>query len=459
MNIRNKILLSFSASTILLTGISFVIIFLLFSEYRKKEFQQQQKEKINVTIKLIDRFKKKSEELSYIMDEQDIHDFYDEKLLIYDNDKELVFSSLDDLAIEKRKEILNELSPNKIWIEAKEHAYDLVGIYVETDGKVYYAISKAYDAWGYDKLAFLRKILIITFVVIVISVLFTSLFFANHISKPINRLAFLLSQYNLNGAHNNRPIENQTTTKELQYLTKRFNELLAHTKEVFVFQKNTINHISHQLKTPVTVLVSELEKIQQKDDIDSIKEDLIVQTQQAKSLGDIITTLLEIAKVESGNNFQLQSIRIDEIIFDLLEYFKSLYPDFNFHLTFLPELFTEQQMEIKGNELLLKQAIENLLHNCIMYSKDGRARIAINTSHPKQLKIIILNNGKIISDEEQKFLFHYFFRGQNSSGKSGNGLGLVLTKKIMELHLGQITYSSNRNTNTFELTLQHNTIL
>src|SRR5690606_5124353 len=120
MTIRNKILLAFSASAILLTAISFIIVYWLFSAYREEEFQQQQNEKIQVTIRLIDHFKQQSEEISHMVDAQDIHDFYDEKLLIYDDTKQLIFSSLDDLAIGKRKEILNELSPAVRWIEAKE---------------------------------------------------------------------------------------------------------------------------------------------------------------------------------------------------------------------------------------------------------------------------------------------------------------------------------------------------
>ena len=99
MNIRNKILGAFSVSAILLTAIAFGIVYWLFSAYREEAFQQQQSEKIQATLKLIEHFKQQSEEISYIMDAQDIHDFYDEKLLIYDGNKSLNFSRLEDLAI------------------------------------------------------------------------------------------------------------------------------------------------------------------------------------------------------------------------------------------------------------------------------------------------------------------------------------------------------------------------
>jgi two-component system, OmpR family, sensor histidine kinase ArlS len=87
MKIRNKILIYFSTTVIALTAISLTIIYILFSEYREEEFQQQQNEKIHTTIKLIEKFKRESATISYLIDQQDINDFYDEKLLVYDSNK------------------------------------------------------------------------------------------------------------------------------------------------------------------------------------------------------------------------------------------------------------------------------------------------------------------------------------------------------------------------------------
>lgn len=80
MKIRNKILIYFSTTVLALTAISLGLIYILFSEYREEEFQQLQNEKIKYTIGLITEFKEMSEEVSLLLDAQDIHDFYDEKL-------------------------------------------------------------------------------------------------------------------------------------------------------------------------------------------------------------------------------------------------------------------------------------------------------------------------------------------------------------------------------------------
>ena len=110
MRIRNKILFYFSTTVILVSAISLTIVFILFMEYREEEFQQQQYSKIKYTVGLIEEFENISAEVSLLLDKQDIHDFYDEKMLIYDHHKNLIFSSIDSLNIEKSSAILSELS-------------------------------------------------------------------------------------------------------------------------------------------------------------------------------------------------------------------------------------------------------------------------------------------------------------------------------------------------------------
>jgi two-component system, OmpR family, sensor histidine kinase ArlS len=451
MKIRNKILVYFSTTVISLTAISLTIIYILFSEYREEEFQQQQYEKIKYTIKFLAEYEEMSENLAYIIDELTIHDFYDEKLLIFDTKKDLIFSSIDDLPIPDYETILNELSPSKRWIETKENKYDIVGIYHEHNKNSFYAISKAYDAFGYTKMYFLRNALIGIFLFITIVVIFISRFLSNKISRPITALAENLNNYDLSKEKVDE-LEIETSSYELKQLTQRFNELLRRTNEAFVFQKHTIHHISHQLKTPISVLVSELERIKYFSRIEDVKPEIENQIIKAKSLGSIINVLLEISKIESGQQTKKQALRIDELFFDVIEELNAIYPDFHFEVNYVPDEINEKRIIINLNPILIRQAIQNLLTNCILYSNNSKAEIKIDCSDGSGLKIQIINTGKPITSEEENFLFNHFFRGKNSQGKTGFGLGLVLTKKIVELNSATITYSNpSENLNVFEL--------
>lgn len=451
MKIRNKILIYFSSTVIALTAISLTIIYILFSEYREEEFQQQQNGKIHTTIKLIENFKRESATISYLIDQQDINDFYDEKLLVYDSNKNLIFASLDSLDIVKAESILNKLSPTQRWIETKEENYDLIGIYIKTNNQDYYAISKAYDAFGYSKMYFLRNVLTGIFLFITVVVVLISRFLSNKISRPITALAENLNKYDLSKEKIDE-LAIETSSSELNQLTQRFNELLRRTNEAFVFQKHTIHHISHQLKTPISVLVSELERIKDFSSIDVIKPEIENQVIKAKSLGSIINVLLEISKIESGQQTKKQALRIDELFFDVIEELNAIHPDFHFEVNYIPDDTNENRLIINLNPILIRQAVQNLLSNCVSYSNNSKAEIKIDCSDSNGLKIQIINSGSPISTEEKNFLFNHFFRGKNSQGKIGFGLGLVLTKKIVELNSATITYSNPAsNINVFEL--------
>lgn len=450
MKIRNKILFYFSTTVILVSAISLSIVFILFAEYREEEFQQQQFSKIKYTIGLIEEFENISAEVSFLLDKQDIHDFYDEKMLIYDHNKNLIFSSIDSLNIEKSSSILNSLSITNDWIETKEDGYDLIGVYVENNSKEFYAISKAYDYFGYSKRDFLQKVLIGIFIAIVIIVILISLYLSNIISKPISELTSKIEDYELNNK-NKIPLRIHTTTSELLNLSDKFNELILRTEEAFDFQKNVIQHISHELKTPIAVLVSDLEKIQNQNEPEIIQSQLKLSTQKAKSLGSIIEVLLHISKIEAGQQMPMERLRIDDIIFDCISEINSLYPNFNFEVNFLPENFDESILNVHANQALIKQAFMNLLINAVHYSNNQKAKINF-IGKSDALKINFLNSGKTLSSDEQKYLFSHFFRGENAQNQQGFGLGLVLSHRILEIHNAKISYFIDKNsTNIFQV--------
>lgn len=450
MKIRNKILFYFSSTVIALTGITFLVIYFFFSANREEEFQQRQQQKISTTLYFLSEIKKTDEDLIEAIDQLTIHDLFDEKLLLFNDKKELIYSSIDDTPVPISKNMLDGLNSENRWIETKEGLYDVVGTYIEEDGDTYFGISKAYDTFGYNKLYFLRNVLITSFIAITIAVLLISFYLAKFISKPLTDLADLLGSYNLDG--NQIPESIETTTYEIAYLNQKFNKLLERTHAAFAFQKHSIQHISHQLKTPISVLISELERIKEIDNSKVLKSELDDQIIKTKSLADIINVMLEISKVESGQAIKKNNVRIDEVIFDCVEELNIIYPNFYFEVSYTPEEPDINRLILNVNEMLFKQAVQNLLSNCVTYSSNARAEIEINCTLNNELKLRISNTGKPVSVEEQEHLFNLFFRGENSRDRTGFGLGLVLTKEIMALHAGHISYANpGADRNVFEL--------
>lgn len=450
MKIRNKILLYFSFTSIILVGIIFIVVYLLFSEYREADFQERQKEKIITTLQFISEVEKDEHDLAEAIDRLRINSILNEKLLIFNESKKLIYSNLDDVPINYSSSLLNDLNEFNVWIEQKDGMYDVLAIHFTSNKKSYYGISKAYDELGYEKLSKLGIILMIAFIVFTVLVIFISIFISNKISKPISELAALLGGYRI--GENNNEIE-KSNTFEIDYLNLKFNELVKRTNNAYLFQKNSINYISHQLKTPIAILILELEKINNKISDQSIKASVNIQIEKTKSLAEIINTLLEISKIESNENlFKRKEIRVDELIFDCINELNESYPSFIFEINYSPNDPNTNLLVLKGDEMLLKQAFLNLLNNCINYSSNSKAIIEIDVSDLSILKISFINNGKTLTQEEEKYLFTHFFRGENSRNNIGFGLGLTLTKSIIQHHKGNIKYSSPKaNINIFTI--------
>lgn len=432
-------MLYFSATVISLTIVSSVLVYLLFSEYREEEFQQRQSSKIKLTIDFLGEYQKDSEELTHIMDKLSIHDFFDEKMLVFDNNKDLIYKSVDDLSIAQYKEILHNLSPATRWIETKEGNYDLIGVYIESGNSHYYALSKAYDAFGYSKLDYLRNILIIITLLISAAVIAITYYLSDRIAKPLTKFAEKLTHYDIN-EETPSGLTIKSTTFELKYLTEKFNQLIKRTNAAFSFQKNTIHYISHELKTPLAVMVSELEKAKKNENKEEIIDEQIV---RAKSLGEMVDVLLEISKTESGQHLKTSQVRVDELIFSLIEEWAYIYPNFLFNVHFKPDVFDESKLTVKANKVLIKQAFSNLLENSIKYAADGTADIEFDCT--ANLSVQVSNKGKTLTTDEKKLLFQSFFRGQNNKNAAGFGLGLVLTSKIVHLHKATINYNNPAN--------------
>lgn len=452
MNIRKKILINFSVIVIGFSAISFIIIYISFSEYREEQFQKRQKEKITTTLEFLTEIQKADSEMIEAIDRLTLNSISDEKMLIFNREKYLIYSSIDDVPVLYSQELLNQLTRENSWIEQKDGLYDVIAVHVEHGANSYYGISKAYDTYGYAKLAYLRDVLIISFLVIVFAVIILSYIIAQRVTKPLMELTAQINTYSFEGGY--QPVQLPVSFEEVSILQEKFNALMKKLADAFSFQKHAIHHISHELRTPIAVLVTELSRASTQAHNEPLKTTLINLERKAKSLGEIIQTLLDLAKIESSSDLHREEMRIDELIFNAVEELNTLTPDFHFDVQYTPQEFNETRLLLHGNERLLRQAFLNLLANCVSYSTSGEATIEFDCTSPFQLLVRISNPGKAIAADEEKFLFHHFFRGKNSQGKIGFGLGLVLTKKIIDLHAGTIRYHSPApDVNTFEITL------
>ena len=131
-------------------------------------------------------------------------------------------------------------------------------------------------------------------------------------------------------------------------------------------------------------------------------------------------------------------------------------PDYIVDIHFEEDFFkddNDKKLLITGNEYLLKVAFANLFENGCKFSNDKRSKVSISLKG-NRISLDFSDNGIGIPKENLDTIFQPFFRGNNKDFSDGNGIGLTLTQKIIDLHKGSISVSSSKNEYTiFSVTL------
>lgn len=234
---------------------------------------------------------------------------------------------------------------------------------------------------------------------------------------------------------------------ELYRLFHEVNSLVAilnaHTeneKNAKKFLRNTISDISHQLKTPLAALNIYNGLIQDEaEELSAIQEFSRFSGQELDRIETLVQNLLKITKLDAG---AVILEKFPEHIFDLAEEVKR-------HFLFRARqegkeicLWGNEEIMLLCDRSWLIEAISNLVKNALDHTEKG-ALICIEWRlFPSIVQIIVKDNGSGIHQEDLHHIFKRFYRSRFSKDKQGIGLGLSLTKVIVEAHEGTIEVSS-----------------
>lgn len=207
-------------------------------------------------------------------------------------------------------------------------------------------------------------------------------------------------------------------------------------------QQNFVMAVTHELKTPLSVARLNLETIQRHQLQDARREKLIQMTlQETLRLDNLINNILISSQLE-GHSYEVlkEELNFSDLVQDVAGQFSTRYTDRTFLKSVQPEI------DMKGDALLLKLLVSNLLENANKYSpRDKPVSISLKRDN-NQIDLNILDEGDGIPPAERKNIFKKFYRiGNEQTRKTkGTGLGLFLCKKIVEDHKGQISISDNQ---------------
>ena len=230
-----------------------------------------------------------------------------------------------------------------------------------------------------------------------------------------------------------------TSRDELHDLATRFNELLSRLQDSFERQRRFTGEASHQLRTPLTAMLGQMEVALRRDrDPDEYRRVLTTSVVQARRLRGIVESLLFLARADADAWLpDLQQIDLSGWLPDHLAVTWSAHPRF---ADLAVEVQTEKSSTVRAQPALLGQAIDNLLDNALKYSDPGSPVVVRTVAEEGVTVISVEDRGRGIMPEDVQRVFDPFYRSAEVKRTSivGVGLGLAVTARIVSAFGGAV---------------------
>jgi two-component system sensor histidine kinase MprB len=193
-------------------------------------------------------------------------------------------------------------------------------------------------------------------------------------------------------------------------------------------QRQLIADASHELRTPITSLRTNIEILQQAQDMDPVERQTLLSdvVKQIEELTLLMNDLIDLARGEEppGN---AEDVRLDLVVGEAVERAQRHSPSTPFHVEVDPTL-------LLGVPARLDRAVNNLIDNAVKYSPPGQpVEIALHGG-----ELTVRDHGPGISAEDLPHVFDRFYRGAEARGRPGSGLGLAIVRQVAEQHSGAI---------------------
>jgi two-component system, OmpR family, sensor kinase len=242
---------------------------------------------------------------------------------------------------------------------------------------------------------------------------------------------------------------------EISKLVSTFNHLLERLQAAFDTQRRFIADSSHELRTPITVIKSNLHLLRQVNDPVERNELLTVTDGEVSRLNRMVNDLLYIAQMQAGHDVKpvLTPVELDSLLLDAFARVRPLALNKHQKLS----LIHEDIATTMGDRDQLQHLVLNLLDNAIKYTQDGGAIGLGMWLEDGWARIEVIDNGPGISEEELPSIFERFYRTSEArrTQRSGSGLGLAIVRSIAEAHKGRVeVFSQLGEGTTFRLWLR-----
>lgn len=232
------------------------------------------------------------------------------------------------------------------------------------------------------------------------------------------------------------------------------NKLAKELSSVETLRSDFISNVSHEIKTPLAIIQNYGMLLSDSNLNDEKRiEYAKVITKSSRQLAELVTNILRLNKLENQEIFpSKESFNLSEELCSSLLSFEDIWNERNIEI----EVDIEEEIYTLGDAALLSLVWNNLLSNAFKFTPPGgRVRVYLKLYNDKAV-VRVEDSGIGMSEDTIKHIFEKFYQGDTSHREKGNGLGLALAKRIVDIHNGEIDVLSEiKKGSSFIVTLPH----
>lgn len=430
-------LLSYSAIILLLLWL-FQIVFL------KIFFERYQYNKIiEVASKISENNLENLEEEIYNND-MCAEVYYGDKIYGYNTqNKDCILNSNNTKIINAKNKIITGTSKKSL-IKIIDPRYDSKSIIygLKLNDNIYIILNTKLEDVNSTTNVLSGQLIYITFIVIILSGIM-SILVSNMLNKPILKITSKAKEM---AKGNYEPDEEIYNIKELDELRTTLNYAKSEIKNTDELRKDLMANVSHDLKTPLTMIkaYAEMARDINNENEDKRKDNLNVIIDETDRLNVLVNDILELSRMQnSSDELNIESYDLIEELNQILKRYEIIKETENYKfITNIPE-----KAIVKADKKKINQVMYNLINNAINYTGDDLT-IKINiTDCKKRFLVEIIDTGKGISEEDLKFIWSKYYKNEKNHKRNivGTGLGLSIVETILIKHKFEYGVKSKKN--------------
>ena len=309
---------------------------------------------------------------------------------------------------------------------------------------------------AYTELKEITKTLLFFIPVLLVVMVFFGYLTAGQMLRPIRGIEQSVADIS-GGEDLSKRIPSDGRGDEIDRLAVTYNEMLDRLETSFEKEKQFTSDASHELRTPMAVIMAQVELVLSKDRTnEEYRDALRVIERQGNKMTALIEDMLTFTRLDQGE--RSEKFPVEDVDFSALV--QGICDDMGIlaikDITLSQEI--EQGIRIEGNSLLLSRLVQNLIDNAYKYGKEkGQIRVRLRHVNESEISLTVEDDGIGIEEEDQSRIFDRFFRSDRSrarktSSVKGSGLGLSIVKKIADYHRAEVHVDSRLDEgSTFEI--------